>query len=228
MSGFKRVIRIGLLGVVGAFAVAGASEQEAQACGGAWIPIIEEQVDHRIPGVAHAEKQLEKGQYADAAGSVVRMMPHIKNLEVKKHSKLVARALRVLAVATARSEGKLDIEDQTPDNVQDTWLGSSVEDKDANLLWAVDVLRDVNEVKKDDPLAQTQLAEALARVDGNEEEAFQILDKLAKKDLVASPEAYAVLADLKAQRGDVEGQKLALKRCAEMAPESHLCALANS
>jgi len=48
----------------------------ALACGGDWFPEV--QVDPRIHGLREAEKSLNRGDYVAAAGSVVRMMPHIK------------------------------------------------------------------------------------------------------------------------------------------------------
>ena len=72
-------------------------------------------------------------------------------------------------------------------------------------------------------MASTDLAEALAKVDSHKAEARGILEKLAKKDLIASPEGYAVLADLRQKAGDAKGQKLALQRCAAMATSQNVC-----
>ena len=84
------------------------------ACGGDWYPEV--QVDPRIRGVLDAEKSIAKGNYSAAAGSVVRMMPHLETLDPKRDP-LVARAERVLAVAIARENGKLALEQQVPVHV---------------------------------------------------------------------------------------------------------------
>ena len=74
---------------------------DAHACGGGWWP--EPEIDHRAFGVAQAEKDLEAGRYDAAAGAVLRMIPHIEGYTVVKTSDpLVHRAMRVLALATAR------------------------------------------------------------------------------------------------------------------------------
>ena len=63
--------------------------RDAAACGGEWYPEVS--IDHRIHGVAQAEKSLANGNRLAAAASVIRMMPHIKTLKSKPGS-LVGRA----------------------------------------------------------------------------------------------------------------------------------------
>jgi len=212
----KKLVLAGLA----ACAVAGSVSSEARACGGEWVPAVE--VDHRPEGVARAEKALIKGQHAAAAAMVIRMMPHIKTLKAK-NSTLVARAQRILAVATARNSGALPVGKEVPSYAQGTWLGKSAAQRTQNLEWAISTLRTINGIKKDDPSVQTELAEALARVDSHQAEARQILEKLAKKDLIASPEAYAALAQLRSAAGDEKGQKVALQRCEAMAKKASVC-----
>lgn len=199
---------------------------DANACGGEWIPALEmmkPQVDYRPQGVARAEHDLERGDYRAAAGAIIRMMPHIRSLKAKDSASIVARAQRVLAVATARSGGALDVEREVPKFVQDTWLGKSAEDKQSNLRFAVAVLERASKLEPGDPAAQTELAEALARLDERRGEARQLLEKLAKKDLIATPEGYAALASLRQSGGDTQGQLAALKRCQAMSQNPAIC-----
>ena len=209
-----------MLAGVSALVAASAAPRPAEACGGEWFPVVE--VDHRPMGVARAEKAMEKGKTAAAAGMIVRMMPHIKSLKAEKAT-IVARAQRVLALATARSDGALKIKNELPSHVQGTWLGTDAKARSANLDWSVQAMRSVAKTKKQDPAAETDLAEVLSHVKAHEGEARQILERLAKKDLIATPEGYAVLARLRDKAGDAKGKKLALKRCQAMAEQTSQC-----
>ncbi len=197
---------------------------DASACGGGWYDgglEMQPEIDHRPAGVTLAEKALDSGRHEAAAGMIVRMMPHIKTLDAKK-SDIVARAQRVLAIAAARSSGQLAFGDEVPRSIQDTWLGKTAEHKAENLTWAVATLRKTT-TDAEDPGMQTDLAEVLSKVDAHHAEARTILEKLAKKDLVATPQGYAALATLRAAAGDSAGQKLALERCAAMASKGTSC-----
>jgi hypothetical protein len=55
-------------------------------------------------------------------------------------------------------------------------------------------------------------------------EARSRLEKLAERDLVASAQGYAALAELRAIAGDVDGGKVALLRCQKMSKTPALCA----
>src|SRR5450432_4670819 len=120
----------------------------ALACGGEWFPEV--QIDPRIHGVLEAEKSIAKGNYVAAAGSVVRMMPHIKTLQ-GSHDPLVARAERVLAVAIERSNGTLALEQEVPSEVLGHWLGKTHADHDKNMTWSVAALRQELAAKAGDP-----------------------------------------------------------------------------
>jgi hypothetical protein len=196
------------------------STASALACGGDWFPEL--QIDPRIHGLLEAEKSVAKGNYVAAAGSVVRMMPHLKTLDAKRDP-LVARAERVLAVAIERSNGKLALEQEVPREYLGHWLGISQLDQDKNLAWSVSALRRQLTIKQDDPGVETELGEALSKLDGGAEEARTLLESLASRDLVATPEGYKALAQLRLQRGDQAGQQLAMKRCESMATSSKVC-----
>ena len=140
---------------------AGLLAQDARACGGEWYPEV--MIDHRIHGVAQAEKSLANGNRLAAAASVIRMMPHIKSLKSKPGS-LVARAERVLAVALSRSQGALPVgarcrltcwargAARARASRRPTWLGRSRCSKRQS------------ESKSDDVALKTDLAEAMARI----------------------------------------------------------------
>jgi hypothetical protein len=207
---------------LGVCASVGLLAQDARACGGEWYPEVT--IDHRIHGVAQAEKSLANGNRLAAAASVIRMMPHIKTLKSKPGS-LVARAERVLAVALARSQGALPVGAEVPDYVLGSWRGVGEGESAANLAWSVSVLKRQSESKGDDVALKTDLAEAMARIAEQRAEARRILEDLAQRDLIASPEGYATLASLRSQSGDADGQKLALERCEAMAKSQDACVL---
>ena len=189
------------------------------ACGGDWYPEV--QVDPRIHGVLEAEKALTRGNYVAAAGSVVRMMPHIETLK-DSHDPLVVRAERVLAVAIARSNGRLALEREVPSEVLGHWLGKTGIDHDKNLTWSVGALRHELSSKQDDPGLMTDLGEALSKTESGMDEARTLLESLASRDLMATPEGYKALGELRLRKGDEAGQQLAMKRCESMA-SSKVC-----
>jgi hypothetical protein len=196
--------------------------QDARACGGEWYPELA--IDPRIHGVAQAEKALANGNRLAAAASVIRMMPHIKSLKSKPGS-LVARAERVLALALSRSQGALAVAAEVPADVLRSWRGATERDSSANMAWSVAVLKHQSESKSDDVALKTDLAEAMARTPEHRAQARTMLEELAKRDLIASPEGYAALAALRSQSGDTDGQRLALKRCEAMAKSQDACVL---
>lgn len=199
----------------------------AEACGGEWIPVmngveVDPDVDYRPQGIDEAEKLMENGKYIQAAATVIRVMPHVRQLDPKR-AKIVERAQRVLALSTARSEGKMEFGALVPTYAQGDWEGETATAQQDNLKWAVARLRDVNELADDDPGAQTDLAEAMSHLDETKGEALAMLESLAKRDLIASPEAYAALAELRSDKGDGSGQELALSRCKAMAGDASIC-----
>lgn len=192
----------------------------ALCCGGDWYPEV--QVDPRIRGVARAEKVMTNGDYVAAAGFVVRMMPHIKTLDPKSDP-LVARAERVLAVSIARSAGTLALQHEVSSEFLGHWQGRTPVEQGKSLNWSVSVLRAELKIKADDPALMTDLAEALSKLDSGRDEARALLESLAARDLVATPQGYEVLAELRRERGDEAGEQLAMKRCESMATSSKAC-----
>jgi hypothetical protein len=210
-----------LVAALAVAAVTGAAAHPAEACGGGWFPEVE--IDHRITGIAMAEKQLKEGKYVAAAGSVVRMIPHVRNYKSATKDPIINRALRVLAVATVRSDGVLGFAHEVPAELHGSWIGKESGDRDANLLWAVQAMRAADRSKPNDATVQSELGEALAKVDALHGEARELLGKLAEKDLLTTPEAYAALATLRAESGDQNGKVAALERCRAMAKDARVC-----
>lgn len=209
-----------LVAAAGAFSLVEGAPGVAHACGGEWYPEV--RIDPRIRGVDGAEDALDDGHVLAAAGSIVRMIPHIRTLSPTR-TKLVQRAHRVLALAAARYGGALPIEREVPAYAQGTWIGKTDADRKANLAWAVKTLREVAKARNDDPAARTELAEALAKQDDTRDEARRVLEELAAKDLITSADGYATLATLREQAGDTAGRRAALERCRAMARPGGQC-----
>lgn len=224
----SRIARLFL--AIGAVATACmAAPQAAEACGGGWYPsFFEPEIDYRIEGVASAEKMLEEGRHIDAAAAIVRMIPYIRDYQGISKDPIAARAQRVLAVALARTSGApdKDFESQVDWYLRGQWAGTSPEAAQANLDWAVGTLRAFDAQKQNDPAIQSELGEALAKSEKTQGEARELLEKLAAKDLLTSPEAYAELAQLRADDGDEDGEITALLQCKAMAPTTDICHVA--
>ena len=175
----------------------------ASACGTA----IREVVDNHAMLVSSAEKQLNDGKFEAAAAEVSNAFPGLK-LWKPGTGPLADRGLRILAMAVARKNGGL-----TVGAFQGVERRSRRPD---NLEWSVATLRGLNAKRPNNPALETDLGEAMSKVEKYRPEAQAILGKLADKDLLASAEGYAALAKLKANAGDANGREAALKRCAAM------------
>jgi Flp pilus assembly protein TadD len=209
------------LTIVSALALAAcvsATSGQAAACGEEIAPFV----DYRVEGVSKAEQALKEGKNVAAAGAILRMFPEIRTIKIAKDG-LLDRAARTLALATARSGGALPIDREVPASIAGTYAGKTAVDRQANLDWAASALRRTSEHRKNDPAVETDLGEALSKLDGHHEEALKLLGDLAEKDLVASPEGYAALARLRKDAGDSAGSDAAFKKCEVMTKTASLC-----
>jgi predicted pyridoxine 5'-phosphate oxidase superfamily flavin-nucleotide-binding protein len=164
--------------------------------------------------VADAEEALSQGKHAKAAAMVVAAFPALKQVAPGTHT-LVDRALRVLALATVRRDGRLDLGGMK---------GRTDGDRAANLAWSADVLGSLNEKRANNPAYQTDLGEALARLPARRADAAKLLGDLADRDLVTTAEGYAALARLRAEQGDDPTRATLLERCAHMTKTPGICA----
>jgi hypothetical protein len=218
--------RVALWAILCGAAIFSGAPNAALACGGEWMPYV--YVDERPAAISKAEKALEGGNVVAAAGFVIRAIPHIRSLQAKEDTRVVIRAQRVLAQALARSGGALAVEKEVPDYVQDRWLGKTAEDRQANLEWAVQALDRIQNFRQGDPAIETERAEVMAHLDSRRDEARAILERLAQKDLLASPTGYATLAALREKAGDSAGRTVALNRCRQMSAHPELCSFDNT
>ncbi len=163
--------------------------------------------------VAAAERALEQNQPTVAARKILVAFPGVRAEEAGRDP-IRTRALRVFALAAVRADGNLAL------GGEQTWT------RGANLEWALQALREIDQKRPNDPSLQADLGEAMSHLPRTKAEAFKVLDGLAQKDLMGSPQAYAALSRLRAERGDASGAALAMRRCEGMTAVPALCVTA--
>lgn len=204
----------------------------ADACGGA---IYQERFIAPKPTppqlVAKGEKQLDEGSSQLALRSAKEAYADLHKAQPSKDA-IKNRALRLAAIATVRSGGTLGVAPAQITTTKDSWgdtvsrakpLDQSAPAKQERLEWAVGALRALSTNSPDNPSVEADLGEALSAVVGHEAEAFERLSKLADKDLLGSPTAYAALARLRAQQGLTKKSVEAVQRCREMTRTPAVC-----
>ena len=196
----------------------------ALACGGDFWPEVV--VDHRVQGIASAEKDLAEGRHLAAAGKVIRMIPHVRGYAKATNDRIVNRSMRVLAVASAREGGDLSrLAGELPEESRVLFAGETDAARAANLKWSVAALKALRRSNKDDVTLKTELAEAMAALPETKAKARKTLESLARKDLITTPEAYRALSRLRREAGNEEGAAQAIQRCQAMARDSAICGI---
>ena len=199
--------------------VALAGVGDARACGSEYGAYIETPAAPRPPRnvgltVSAAEKSMSDGKWAAAAIQVVDGLPAIRTLTPGKDA-LVNRGLKAMALATVRNEGTLPL--------GKPWNAKTPAERSANLEWAVTALRALSAQRGDDPGAKTDLAESLSKLWSHQTEAREILEGLAKDDLVTSPQGWSALARVRGWAGDPLGRDVAMARCRKMSDKDGVC-----
>jgi hypothetical protein len=192
----------------------------ASACGDEVAPYV----DYRVMGVAHAEQAVHEGRYVAAAGAVLRMFPEIRTTALG-HDPIIDRAARTLALATVRAGGALAVDREVPAWIPTGFHYATTADHEHNLAWSVAKLEKLRTLTPNDPALESELGEALATIPSRHDDARKMLGDLAARDLVATPDAYAALARLRAEKGDEPGRAHALERCVAMAKGTRVCSV---
>ena len=164
-------------------------------------------LDPRGMLLSNAELQVNTGKTRVAAVDALKVFPKLRT-ETTNKDPLFGRAQRVVALAVVRTEGLLDAPG---------FQATTADERRANLEWATATLRAVAKAKGNTPALQSDLAEALSKSVETRDEAKEILEKLAQKDLVSGPRAWGVLAQLRHAAGDEAGRDAALKKHEAMA-----------
>jgi hypothetical protein len=106
------------------------------------------------------------------------------------------------------------------------WSMSFVRDRDATAGEIANAVRRMAEVRSpdEDPRFDAGYGEALARA-GRDDEAFALLDPLARRDLLGDPYAFGALSRVSRARGDEARATWALQRCQVIATRAQACEL---
>lgn len=182
---------------------------EASACGTA----VYREIDSSAMLVAEAESALSQGKHARAAAKAVQAFPALKIVKPGTLP-LADRALRILALASVRSDGNV---------AAGTMKNTTAADRAGNLAWSIDTIRKLSAKRGNNPSYQTDLGEALSKVASHHDEALKVLGELADKDLLTSAEGYAALARMRAEKGDATAREAAQKRCEAMTKTPKIC-----
>ena len=175
------------------------SEGPARACENA----VQLSADARITTLQQAEAALEEGELDHASELARRVVGRRGKAEPgweTPDDRLTQRAYRVLALAHVRDPGVHH---------------SAGEDVPIALVERRRALPG--------PTSDADYAEARSRVPGGHDEAYAILEPLAKKDLIGSPNALGTLYRLAKERGDEPTAYYAKARCEGMIGASPIC-----
>jgi predicted Zn-dependent protease len=209
----------------------------AEACGGAvWRENVQRTVKPAPPIlVAKAEKAFDEGKTEVALKTALEAYPQLAKATPSKDP-IANRAIRLAALASVRSGGAQSVVGaKGPVSYVDYDYGKEVnigakllpaksdEERASRMVSALKALRALHDQSPDNVTMEGDLGEALAAVPGNEEEALEVLSKLADKDLLGSPQAYSALARLRFQQGLVKKSVEAMQRCNAMAGGADIC-----
>jgi hypothetical protein len=184
----------------------------ADACGNS----VERVVDRTNEEVRKAELLLAKGDNARAIRTVRDEFGDraLARPDGKVGHWLHDRAQRVMALAIVRSKGTLAVGGE---------LGGKTDAQRRNAVaWAVLTLR-LRLGNDTDPVKTVDLAQGLALQATGRDEAHTLLKQVADGDLMPSAEGWALLAELRKERGDVDGSKQAVERCKQVGSDKVKC-----
>lgn len=148
-----------------------------------------------------AQEQLDEGNSPAAIRLVRAALPDVEEYDARWAKPHVARAMRTMALAILRSP-----------------LSDG-----ARRDFALTTLEKLVQRDTEDPIARTDLGEALVAIPDRAAEGRALLEALAAEDLVVHANGYAALARGRLAKGDHAGARAAIDRCVQMATTSVPC-----
>jgi hypothetical protein len=180
--------------------------------------VFRQQVNPTLRDVRRAEQLLAKNRHDRAAKMARRAFAEVDQLPPGDDvADLFDRAQRTAALATVRSDGDVSMAGGIPK----TEAGRAT-----SLQWAALLLQYQAARHPDNLVVQAEYAEALTKVPHMDGVAHEILASLAADDLMPTARAYALLAHLQTERGDVAGSEMSRARCEEFAGSADACKVA--
>lgn len=157
--------------------------------------------DSMVQVLSQADEHLREGRPGAALQLTMQHYPDLKT--ALDGDRFMSRARRIFAAALVRMDGLAAVRG---------FDASTSDERRANLEWAVATLRSVDKRQKNNPAVLAELAEALSTLPEHQQEALDLLDGLARRDLVPNPYAYRALARLRRLAGDEAGARTALEK----------------
>ena len=209
--------------IVVAAALWASTPSRSDACGNVVVA-----TDKTVAAVKEAEKILNDGDPAEARRRISALFGHAPERNRRAHAKHICE-VDLISDADAFSEKTPSAKGLT-DRARRIIFLSNIrlydcqgESPAERLAQDVEMLEAFAKASPNDAAKQADLGEALAKT--RPREARKILERLAKRDVVSTPYAYAALARLRAADGDEKGRDEALARCKPMAKVKSICRL---
>ena len=177
---------------------------------------VEAEVNFEVEMLSKSERLLEQGKHREALKVVMRSFPNA----FTARGSFARRARTVAAVVTVRTGGQYALR-------ADAAKVTSARVRQRNIKTAVEILRKNHARSPGNPLHTSRYAEGLAQLPAQHPRALELLEGLAKRDLLSDAEAWGVLARLRAAKGDAAGGLDAQKRCERMASNPDICVTPN-
>ena len=169
------------------------------------------QEERLIPHLSLAEDALREGKYVLASSELESVFTEVAQSSARMRS----RFERVAALLSVRTAGQWPLRKPGIENAAGA-RARVLED-------AVNKLRKRLLATPKDPIARTDLGEALAATPKNHKEAKRILEELAARDLLTSAHGYAALSRLRSLAKDEKGAAAALSACQKLDEKALVC-----
>jgi len=196
---------------------AAAAPTPAQAC----INGVYHETNWRVRVLARADRLIDLGRYKKAVHLARRAVKRLRKPApldglLLKHRRygLTRRALRIGAAAAIYSDGRYAM-----------WKKHYSKDPQRrleNIRWAVSALKQLSAKL---PAQQTMLAIGMSKLPDQKEAAGKLLQRLYRKDLIASAAGYLALARIRDAAKDEKSRDAALKQCTKMTRRPKACAI---